>query len=661
MKTFIKYFFLLINLNLFANNLDSLKSALTIAKTDSVKASILSELVENADEGEWQKYNISLKQITAKLLLDCKSKNSCDYFKKLFADANSNYAYAFSEIGAADSAIHYYFVSLKIYEELKNEVGIGENYNNLGYVFQQQGEYDKAKSYYQKSLDIFKKLNEPNGLSSCYNNLGYICKVQKKFSDAIDNYEKSKKISEQLNDDVGIATCQNNIGKIQLILHDTLAALKNFETSLKTFEKNNFEEGLTLTTHNIALIYYYWNQNEKALAFSEKAFEYSQKEGKPEQIRDVTSLLYKIYKKANKPELALKMHEIFIAMEDSISNEKNHVAILEQQYKYNNEKEALKHEKQLAIEEEQKQRKNLILISALIVLALVLAFSFWVYKKYQTTNKQKNIIELQKNEVQKQKRIIEEHQNEINDSINYAKRIQNSFMASESEFKNNFDDYFILFKPKDVVSGDFYWAHTVNQKLYLCAADSTGHGIPGAFMSLLNISLLNEALLSRNIENTNEILEFVRKILILGLKPDESGHGGNDGMDCALIKVDTSLKQIQYSGANNALWLIRDGQLLEFNPDKMPVGRSPKSDQNFSLQTISYEKGDIVYLLTDGYPDQFGGAKGKKFMYKPLKELLTRISSLPMTEQKNKLNQEFTLWKGNLDQVDDVCVIGIKL
>jgi serine phosphatase RsbU (regulator of sigma subunit) len=318
-------------------------------------------------------------------------------------------------------------------------------------------------------------------------------------------------------------------------------------------------------------------------------------------------------------------------------------------------------EKQNIVIETKEQKNKIIILSSILILLTIALFSTWLYKKYKETEKQKAIIELQKNEVENKNQLIEEQQKEIKDSINYAKRIQNSFMASENEFKHLLKEYFILFKPKDIVSGDFYWSGQLKNKLYLCVADSTGHGIPGAFMSLLNISLMNEALFSKEIENTNEILDFVRKILILGLKPDRTGQGGNDGMDCTLIRIDLATKQLQYTGANNPLWIVRNGQMTELKPNKMPVGRSPKENTPFLSETISLQPEDIIYMFTDGYADQFGGPKGKKYKYKQLNELFISISDKPAKDQLEILNESITNWKGTLEQVDDICIIGIKI
>ncbi len=234
-------------------------------------------------------------------------------------------------------------------------------------------------------------------------------------------------------------------------------------------------------------------------------------------------------------------------------------------------------------------------------------------------------------------------------------------MASEHELRSVVKDSFVVFKPKDVVSGDFYRANLHNDHFYLAVCDSTGHGIPGAFMSLLNISLLNEGLLSKGLVATSDLFGFVRKILILGLKQDESGQGGNDGMDGILIRIDLRNMALQYTGANNPLRILRNGSMIELPPDKMPVGRSPKQELEFTAKDFFLQKGDQIYMFTDGYADQFGGPKGKKFKYKQLEELLINNSLLSMHEQKQLILDSYMNWKGDLEQVDDICVIGLRL
>jgi serine phosphatase RsbU (regulator of sigma subunit)/streptogramin lyase len=274
---------------------------------------------------------------------------------------------------------------------------------------------------------------------------------------------------------------------------------------------------------------------------------------------------------------------------------------------------------------------------------------------------QKVVITKQKEESEKQKHIIEEKHREITDSINYAERIQRSLLASKTLLDENLKEHFVFFKPKDVVSGDFYWANKMsNGEFVLVTADSTGHGVPGAIMSILNISCLKESI-KEGFTAPSEILNNTRKLVIEILKKDGSTDGGKDGMDCSLISFDFNNSKLTYAAGNNPIWIVRANELLEFVHDKMPVGKHDRDSVSFSQHTIELTKGDVVYAITDGMPDQFGGPKGKKYMYKQLKELLISIAHLPMLGQKEILASSLNSWKGDLEQIDDVTIVGVRI
>ncbi|MCB9188686.1 MAG: SpoIIE family protein phosphatase [Flavobacteriales bacterium] len=266
----------------------------------------------------------------------------------------------------------------------------------------------------------------------------------------------------------------------------------------------------------------------------------------------------------------------------------------------------------------------------------------------------------EKKEVEKQKHLVEEKNQEIQDSINYAERIQRSMLANKQLMDEFFSDYFVFFQPKDVVSGDFYWASLLKDgRIAIVNADSTGHGVPGAIMSMLNMNSLKESVKLGLLE-PNEILNETRRIVKQTLKNDGSEDGGKDGMDCSLIVFRKDDASIDFAAANNPVWIVRGEELIEFKGDKMPVGKHDRDNEPFTMQQFVLEKGDVIYTLTDGMPDQFGGPKGKKYMYKKLKELLISIAGLPMEEQRQKIATELNDWMKDEEQVDDICIIGIR-
>ncbi|HEY1039341.1 MAG TPA: SpoIIE family protein phosphatase, partial [Bacteroidia bacterium] len=251
---------------------------------------------------------------------------------------------------------------------------------------------------------------------------------------------------------------------------------------------------------------------------------------------------------------------------------------------------------------------------------------------------------------------IEEKQKEILDSIRYAKRIQDTLLANKEVIISHFSDSFIFFRPKDIVSGDFYWTLQKENSFYLAVCDSTGHGVPGAFMSLLNINFMNEAINEKNIREPNKVFDYVRDKLIESIGKD----GQKDGFDGILLCINTDTGSITYAAANNAPVLISGEVLEELGADRMPVGKGERQ-ADFTLFELERKSGDVLYLYTDGYADQFGGPKGKKFKYKPLNDMLLASGSLSFQKQADLLGNTFDQWKGSLEQVDDVCIIGIKI
>ena len=301
--------------------------------------------------------------------------------------------------------------------------------------------------------------------------------------------------------------------------------------------------------------------------------------------------------------------------------------------------------------EEMKKAQDVISVINLFILFFVTVLFFSFFRR-------ENLI-FQK-AILKQKDIIEEKQKEILDSINYAKRIQFSLLASENLLNQYLPEHFVLFKPKDVVSGDFYWATPTPEGFVFITADCTGHGVPGAFMSLLNISKLSQAINENKITRPDLILNNVRSEIVNALNA-EGSEESKDGMDAVLCKLDIKNMNLQYAAANNAFYIIRDNELLTCKADKMPVGKGHDDSISFTFNEITLQKGDVVYTFTDGYADQFGGPRGKKFKYKQLEDIMLEICSLPLKEQSKILNQKFEDWKGNLDQVDDVLIIGFKI
>jgi serine phosphatase RsbU (regulator of sigma subunit) len=400
---------------------------------------------------------------------------------------------------------------------------------------------------------------------------------------------------------------------------------------------------------------------------------------------------------------ALNAHRLYKAYEDTAYSKQNLQIITDMQTKYETEqKEAAleiantKNEKQ----ELQSQRQMLIIYGFIGVFIIVIFFSFIVYRQFkqirrsnvalseqkaqieeanEELNQQNEEIAAQRDEIQDQKDHIEHIHKAVSDSIHYAERIQKAILPKVEDLEDKITDRFTLFKPKDIVSGDFYWQkHIKRSNLFVAtAADCTGHGVPGAFMSMLGIAFLNEIVNKSSITNTGQVLDNLRQSVISSLHQTGKAGEAQDGMDIALIALNYETKVLQFSGANNPLYIIRAKDkpaitcdkieeggnhiLYEIKGDKMPIGIYKKELTDFKTTEIQLEIGDAVYMFSDGYADQFGGPKGKKLKYKPFKDLLLDHFDLPMQEQADILNKHFEEWRGNLEQIDDVIVMGIKI
>ena len=415
------------------------------------------------------------------------------------------------------------------------------------------------------------------------------------------------------------------------------------------------KRGIANSLNNIGSIYSDQGDYIKALENSTEALSIAQVIGVVELIKNASNNLWETNKKLGKHSQALAMHEMYIEMRDSMLSIENKEAIIQQEYKYKYEKEQAleeaKHQEQMALSAEREKRQQLIAYSAGGGLVMVLLFAFFILNRLQVTRRQKKVIE-------EQKELVEEQKKDITDSIQYAENIQKALLPSAQEL-SLIPDGFVLFQPKDIVSGDFYWLQQHNNKVYFAACDCTGHGVPGAFMSMIGSSLLDEAVVEKGITQPNEIFFEVRQGFINALKQTGEAGQQKDGMDAVLIAWDKKNK-LEYSVAYNPLFLIRGGELTETKPDRQPVGFYTDNDIPFTHHELSLEKGDTVYIFSDGYPDQFGGPKQKKYMMKNFKKLLLSIQDKKMNEQKTILETTLAEWKGDTEQVDDILVMGVR-
>lgn len=298
---------------------------------------------------------------------------------------------------------------------------------------------------------------------------------------------------------------------------------------------------------------------------------------------------------------------------------------------------------------------------------MIFAVAFGYIKFREKKLRKENIVLEQKviartEIISKQKDEIERKNNVIIDSIEYAKNIQQSILPENDDIRRNFSQHFILYTPKDIVSGDFYWMHEDAERTLFAAADCTGHGVPGAFMSIMGYNLLNETINENPKANPSEILNVLNLKVLNSLKQYDKGASAKYGMDIALISIDKNKLTLEFSGAHNSLLIFRDKECIQLKADRLSVGSMVREETGkFTNHAFDFQKGDMLYMYSDGYADQIGGPDNKKYFSTPFRELLLSISKLEMEEQKKILDQTITDWRGKRSQIDDILVIGIRM
>ncbi len=664
--------------------IDSLKQALLEAKEDTTRCKILGALTEIINEEELPQYNSQLRRICESQLAKLsKSHPLYLFYKKRLAAVYSNLGLIYQNKGNSKVALEYYHQSLKMQEEINDRDVISSLFFNIAVVYHTQNLYDKELEYYEKS---FKKSSEicntcpekQDRLGMAYA-LGGIGDVYSQKGDTIKSIQYLKdglKVMEETGEKRGEIYISSMLSKLYTRKKEYTKALEYLYKCNEINKEMNNQHGLCSIYSEISAVLYLQTNYKEAKDYGLKGLEIAKSLNFSVIISSCCQTLCKIYQRTNNWKAAFEMYALYNQTNDSLKSQSNRKASIEKDLQYQYEKQAVADSLKIANErqlfEVKMQQEKTQRFALYVGLALVIVFSIFMYNRFRVTNNQKQIIELKEQETQTQKKIIEEKHKEITDSINYAERIQRSFLATKELLDDNLNEYFVFFKPKGVVSGDFYWAANLeaersrSPKFILATADSTGHGVPGAIMSLLNITSLEKSIETETAPHL--ILNKTRTIIIDRLKKDGSAEGGKDGMDCSLLVFNKENNMLQIAAANNPVWIVRastslspHNEVIEIKPDKMPVGKHDKQDIPFTLHEIQLQKGDVIYTLTDGFPDQFGGERGKKFMSKKLRELLATNAHLPMHEQKQLLETTFANWKKDVEQVDDVTVIGVRV
>ncbi|TND08372.1 MAG: protein serine/threonine phosphatase [Bacteroidetes bacterium] len=571
------------------------------------------------------------------------------------ANINIQYAKLYTELRNPQKGREHLDKAMEIYRKLGRKKDEARVYDEIGRLYWGAKEYEKSLGFYRDAIRIKQELKDGRGIAFSYEWIGNDYFYLGNYDSAMKYYSVAEDLARKHKDKSIEAFSIQNIGFVQMNSARFDEAEKRFLQSLAIFEELDDFANVIFTHQAMGSMYAELKQYEKAVEAWENALRLSYETGLRSQTMQTYSYLSQMYSGSGDYKKAYDFQDRYHKLKDSLLSDESQRKIADAGARYEAGIKEAESKAELEKRNIEDRRQENITWAAVIGLVLVTIFAVFMFNRFRITRRQKRIIE-------EQRGLVETKNKSITDSIYYARRIQRALLASEKLLKKNLHEHFVLYKPKDIVSGDFYWACAAHDGSFLLlCGDCTGHGVPGAFMSLLNISLLNEITVERLLTSPGIILNAQREGIIKALNPEEAEEQSHDGMDCVICRFDYKKSELTFSCANNPLWLIRNGELQEFTADKQPVGLHRGTAVPFSLQQLALQKGDCLYLLTDGYADQFGGPKGKKFKYKMLKKTLLEIHRKPMNEQQALLDEIFENWKGNLEQVDDVLVIGIRI
>ncbi|HEY6159656.1 MAG TPA: tetratricopeptide repeat protein, partial [Bacteroidia bacterium] len=563
----------------------------------------------------------------------------------------------YNKMGNYTLATEFYLKCIEIQKKQNDLSNLARAMNGLGTCYLTQKNYDKAIEYFTQAIELFKKIDDKAGYVITTINVGNCYFYQGRYATARTFYERGLKLRLQMRNENGMAECFTDIGTAYMKEGDYGNAEDYLNKAYAIFSKTGTDNELSMLTMNMSELYSKTNRTGKAKEYLARGMDYVRKTGSASEIMNSLIDAANIYSNLGDYKNAWAMEHRYIQMRDSLFNLSTAQTITQMQSAFDlrnkeNELELTNRKVELQGEKINKQQWLLYLLTlASLLFVLLVFFIYRGYKRSRSANQ----------ELKKAYHIIEEKNKAITDSLDYAQKIQQAILPLTRDLANVFPAGFGLYGPKDVVSGDFYWFAELDEKFLLAAADCTGHGVPGAFMSMLGSDKLTHAVREKNLTRPGEILSYLNRSVKHTLKQNESDSELRDGMDIALCCFDFKGKKMEFAGANRPLFHVRKGKLTEYRPTKASIGGFTGDEQAYENHVIDIEKDDMVYIFTDGYADQFGGPEGKKFMTKNLKELIVEVSVHHPREQEKIFVDHFKKWKGDREQVDDLLLIGVRI
>ena len=667
-----------------ASSTDSISSPFVISESDSILIDSLNDL----------SYDLTFYDLDSALLIIEEyisiSKKNNNY---KIADGITNKGYIHLQLGNHKTALNCFFSVLKLGENNSDSTQISESYNDIAMVYMESQQYEKALNYYEKSLKISRSQNDFKNISFTLNNYGLVFLYLSDYDKAIEVFYEAlelKKNSLETETDsderyylqIDIAMLESNLGLVFKEKKQYKKAISITEEAAKIFKKLEMNFYLIQNYYNLSEL----NLLQNNLFVAKKYGDLSLELIEDDQLLDLKSnsleVLAKVYEKLNQNEKALDFLENSQLLNDSVNREENKTAIAEAEIKYEYDKKLVRDslvnlQKQrvfdasLAVKNAELKSQSKITNGIVLILFLIVVFSILIWIRYQKNQQEKEVIQDQKKvmddaylELESNKKQIEQKNKEIIDSIYYARYIQRALYPDEDLIKDFFKDYVIFNFPKDIVGGDFHWFKSFGDKAIAVAADCTGHGVPGGFITVLG-NLFIESSTGDKPLSPNQILSDINNELVTVLKQDEK-DAIQDGMDLAICLIDKKERKLIFSGSRNGLYIInKKGELKELKGDYTPVGGFYSKKEKFNKRTyelheVKLKKDEWVFMYSDGYYDQFGGPKNKSMGSTRFKEMLSNA----VKENKLKtshLKEGFFNWMGDNGQIDDVLIMGFNL
>ncbi len=588
------------------------------------------------------------------------------------------------ELGELDKAIAHYREAISIFREIGFDAGVAADLTGMATIYDNRlNQFESALEVYSEILKIREKSNDPRELANTYSNISIVyshiltdtlARIYGKDFDRV-IYESGIKISldpatqalkyglmalrkrREIDDMTGVSNSLANLGNMYRLTGNYKEANTYFtewDNLPREFKDDKSELTVTIGLGKILAIE---GDFDRAVRFYNRAFDKAREMDARSYIEETANDMSQLYEKMGNYKDALKYYRIFNEVGDSTLQVETRKQIHEMQVKYETEakeRENVLLKKNQTLTEAKLKLRNKALFASVIVLLVFIAMLIQLFRQNRFRRKANH-------ELARKNILITEQTKEITDSIHYAGKIQNAMLPPADFIQRLLPEHFIIYRPRDIVSGDFYWITEKNNKIIVLISDCTGHGVPGALMSMLGVAFLNEIVSKNDAISTNLILDELRSHVIQSLHQTGREGESQDGMDVTVYMIDRDTRELEYAGANNSLLIFRPSEMIELKADKMPIGIHKKANEPFAKKTITLQPGDMIYAFSDGYPDQFGGPKGKKFMIRNFKQLLSEVHLKSPREQGKILEETLNKWMEHTQQVDDILVMGVRV